>query len=253
MMATLRNLNQWLACGLIVVLASCAKTSDEPGPSGTTPTASFNLHLEHEWGPLAATQKFNLGSPYVDSLGVNVVLSEVRYFISEVALVKTDGSVQELPAQYLLYTVTSTKNDPEVTLTGVPVGKYSGIRFKVGIDSAAAAGAPQTGDLSPAGTMRVNGMLAHGRFEGTANGSAISYIWLGNAYSQVRTYSFGQVVEIAKDRQPKIHFYVNLRRLFGGPFRIDGSSQATLGSLTDPLQRQFGRNLASGFQFDHVH
>lgn len=77
--------------------------------------------------------------------------SEVRYWVSNVALLRADGSAYEVPDSYYLVEVRGDQQFVELTdvpldlparrresivLAGVPAGVYTGVRFHVGIDPA---------------------------------------------------------------------------------------------------------------------
>ena len=119
----------------LTVFASCKKDdaveqpiniSDSTNHSGNTQTLAFKF--SHTSGNSALI----LNTTLADTTGRIFSLSDFRYYISNIVLIKDDGSELPLTGKVLLVDV----QQPDYTLGQVPIGHYKGFRFMVGIDSA---------------------------------------------------------------------------------------------------------------------
>lgn len=81
---------------------------------------------------------------YSDTSGRQFKITNLRYYISNIVLIKANG--QELPLSGKVLLVDNEKE--QYSLGEVPVGDYSGFRFLVGIDSAINHGDPALYDAS---------------------------------------------------------------------------------------------------------
>ncbi|HRS07473.1 MAG TPA: hypothetical protein P5221_01480 [Bacteroidia bacterium] len=115
--------------GLIFSLSSCKKddSSDNQIPNtDTIGELSFNLKQ------YVGNNRIAYNQVYSDTSGRQFKITNLRYYISDIVLLKANG--QELP---LSGKVLLVDNETEqYSLGEIPVGDYSGLRFMVGIDSA---------------------------------------------------------------------------------------------------------------------
>lgn len=133
-MLSIKNKTQLLLSILFTVLlsfSSCKKNKSEqpePNGNGNTPTGTFMLHL-HTYIDETEVDLYNI--TYTTYEGRNVSLSMAQFYISNIQLVKLDGSTYDIPGKKILKVF-----ETDTYLTGtVPVGNYKSIRFKVGLDS----------------------------------------------------------------------------------------------------------------------
>jgi hypothetical protein len=130
--------------GLLLVLVcfslftSCKKV--EPTPTTSTesiPTGQLKFHL-HTF----------IGENEVDAYGIEMMMPDGRMisldmaqlYISDIQLVKLDGSYYSVPSDGVLKVFQSES----VTIGDVPVGNYKSVRFKVGLTPTVNALAPAT-------------------------------------------------------------------------------------------------------------
>jgi hypothetical protein len=70
---------------------------------------------------------------YKNALGQTYTISKFRYYISNICLKKSDGTMYFSKNYYLIDEEdASSKN---ITLTGIPEGDYNSISFMLGVDS----------------------------------------------------------------------------------------------------------------------
>jgi hypothetical protein len=82
----------------------------------------------------------NYTGTFTDNTGRKFKLSDCRYYISNIVLIKNDGT--ELPITGKVILANANNNDYEIGT--VPVGSYKGFRFMMGLDSATNHSDPTT-------------------------------------------------------------------------------------------------------------
>lgn len=111
---------------------SCKKKSDDPQPIVESPVSvSTPQNLTLKFTPVKGDTTINFYSNFKTSSGVRFNLSMFRYYVSNIKLVKNDGSEYAVANKYLLV----TPNTEDYSLGDVPAGDYKGIKFSIGVDS----------------------------------------------------------------------------------------------------------------------
>ncbi|MFZ7115624.1 MAG: MbnP family protein [Bacteroidota bacterium] len=122
-----------LACTTLL-FTSCKKDkSEEPTPSTEQ---NLTMHLHSNVGTHAA----NFDSIFTNNAGQRYTIDDYRMYISNIVLIKSDGS--ELPVSGKVF-LTNPESD-EYDLGMVPVGNYKGFKFLLGLDSAINHSDPST-------------------------------------------------------------------------------------------------------------
>lgn len=112
---------------MISVLVACKKKNDEPAPV-TSPT---NQSLTLRMTPKVGNDTLDFASTFITENNERYTLSMFRYYMSNIRLVKNDGSEHKIDGKVFLV----TPNTSDYNLGEIPVGNYKGIRFSVGLDS----------------------------------------------------------------------------------------------------------------------
>ena len=112
-----------------VLFTGCKKDDNGPSEKGL----AFHIHS------LVGNQEASYGVEYTKN-GRKFNLTDFRYYISNIVLIKEDGSQYPLTNKVLL--VHPSQNEYE--LGNVPVGVYKGFKFMLGIDSATNHSDPTT-------------------------------------------------------------------------------------------------------------
>ena len=115
---------------LSVTFSSCKDDKDdEPTPAAPISTSQkLSFHLHTNVGNVEA----EYGVEYQQASGRKFNLADFRYYISNIVLIKNDGSEYSLTGKVLLVSPTVDEYD----LQSVPVGSYQGFKFMLGLDSA---------------------------------------------------------------------------------------------------------------------
>lgn len=136
-----------LGLGLVTWAGCKKKPSDDPSPGGGggVKTTAFHINVQHYVGD----QRLVLhDETYTNSLGEPYTVSMFNYYLSNIRLLKEDGSEHRIEESYHLVKHSPTENMRHFHLMDVPEGKYTGIRFLIGVDSIRNVSGAQTGDLA---------------------------------------------------------------------------------------------------------
>lgn len=230
--------------------------------------------IELEFDNQAAGSALQFGVEYTNAAGEKLQFTTFDYYISNVVLVKSDGTRYVVPKDdsYFL-----CKHDDaetrEIKIDNVPAGDYTGLEFMVGVDSAKSVSpiAERTGVLDPATGANGhywswNSGYIFVKMEGTspvapAPDNIFQYhVGLFGGFNSptlnnLKTISLNVPDEAAKVREgknaPHFHLYVDALGIFSSPTNV--SIAATPFSHGDALSTTLSANYADMFQIDHVH
>lgn len=133
----------WLVMGVIVAASACTEErSIEGGPA-----AAVQLRFSHT----AADRPMELGRLIANPHGEPYTLSAFAYYISNLALVDTNGLVVTLPVTYHL--INEQQPASKEQRINVPEGTYRALQFTIGVDSTRNVSGVQSGSLDPANGM----------------------------------------------------------------------------------------------------
>ncbi len=232
-----------------------------------------SVEIEFDNQVEGATMVF--GKNYTNSAGESYQFSTFDYYISNIVLVKEDGTRYVVPkdASYFL-----CKHDEPATrllkITDVPAGDYTKLEFMVGVDSAKSVSpiAERTGVLDPAAGANGhywswNSGYIFMKVEGTSpvapapSGNIFQYhIGLFGGFdsptlNNVKTIGVSAAGEAGIVREggetPHFHIYVNAEQIFGNPNNV--SIAAKPFSHGDAFSATLSANYANMFVLDHIH
>ena len=243
---------------LAAVLGGCKKDNGSSQPTVGTVT----LEMENVAGPKDVALD---GSTYATPSGETFSISTLEYYISNVVFTRTDGSTYAAPGVYHLVDV-SKPETTEFTISNVPVGDYSGVKFVVGVDSMATKADPLSlpGDLNPANNMYWVWNTGHIflKLEGTVasanNKPLVAHIGGYRApYSAIVTaapaFPSGTTLLVRADHAPEIHFSADVLKMFDGVTHIPLSTFPTA-MQPSAASVQVAQNYAAGmFSVEHIH
>jgi hypothetical protein len=241
------------------LLSACSKDDDNPSPS-TPAFGEVEVKIDHTWGMGSAP--FAVGTQYTHpATGEQITFTALRYFVSNIRLVRPDGSEWAQPESY--YIVNAANSHNHLHVESVPAGDYVGIKYTIGVDSTRNVSGAQTGALDPAapgtpGFWSWSTGYIFVRAEGTspaAPNNTFSYHLGGfdgdrNAIREVEHSFGGAVMRVAPNATPSVHIYANAARFWHG-----GISLSNLHTVHMPGSNAvlLSENFAGGFRFDHLH
>ena len=252
----------WIAL-VAIIMVSCNDDETIPPSNGGTTTynsGDVDINFENIAGsvfldPTGATN-------YVNASGETFSVTNFKYYISNVQLIKQDGTKYEVPNSYFLIDANDT-NSLIATLSNIPGGKYTGVEYLIGVDSARNVSGAQTGALDP-----LNGMFwswnsgyifmkLEGNSTAATNNSFVFHIggFTGNN-SSLRNVSidFTPSVLIVDGgrREAEIHLRTDVLEVFKNPVNWTIAGHSTIMS-PGVNATTVATNYTDMFSFDHIH
>lgn len=241
--------------------SSCDRDDDDdvtPTPTGTT--GSLKFHVEN----LFDTVPFELGSTnYITANGDTVNFSMYKYYISNIKLIRPDGSRYAETESYHLINAADT-NTLEFTIANVPNGAYSGIEFMIGVDSLRNVSGAQTGALDPANGMFwtwstgyiMAKMEGSSPQSGAASNSIVYHIggFTGaNSSLRIVSPSFnGDQATVSSSATPEVHLACNVAEWFRNPVTINVGT-TFFQMAVNANSAMIATNYADMFTVEHIH
>lgn len=207
---------------LLCSLGACKKeknTNNTSSPQNGTFTLRFN-NVVGSSALVLNTQEYT--SPNAEQFKV----SKFNYYISNIKLVKADGSTYNEPESYHLIQA-SDSSSLQFSIANVPAASYKSIQFTIGVDSLRNVSGAQSGALDPAHGMFWSWSTGYIMFklEGTSpqsTGSANKYQMHAGGFkganSVIRTLdlSFDKTAEINNNTH-FINLSADINKVLKGP------------------------------------
>ena len=211
----------FIAVAFLVGLSSCENDDENNNNSEEVTTADFHLNFEYVWGMNMAD--FNLNDTLNHPMtGDTLAFTKFQHYISNIKLIKDDGSVWTQEESYYLLDVNDA-NSLSINITDVPEGMYNAIEITFGVDSTRNVSGAQTGALDV-----VNGMFWSWntgyimlKAEGVspnADGGTFAYHLGGfsgeNSVLSTREFALSSDLMIHDGHHHAVNFRVNPAKLF---------------------------------------
>jgi hypothetical protein len=228
------NAIRLLSLGLLLSLSACKKDKTVTDPPVTSPApanqAKVVVDVSNVWG----FEDLVFQKKYVNPKGDTVSITKFMYYISNVELLRDDGTKYTEAESYHLVDHTSASSK-SFTLSNVPEGVYSSISFVIGVDSVRNCSGAQTGALDPAKGMfwTWNSGYIFLKVEGKApkspgNASITYHIGgfkgVNKAQRQVNLSFSTTLLKAYVSADSHLGLKANLRELFQNPSVIDVST-----------------------------
>lgn len=245
-----------------MIVTSCKKeeVKDPIIPTPTSQTGMFKIELEHTFDGA----DFDLNTAYTNMAGEEVTFTKLNYYVSNVRLIKSDGSEWAEPESYHLVKLEESISTL-ISISDVPAASYTGLKFMIGVDSTRNVSGAQSGALDIANQMFWswnNGYIfikAEGNSPASSNGT-FEYHLGGfrdaNSTNAIQNleYNFGSMtLDVAPNAAPQIHMSVAVDAFFG-----DAGSQLSVASTSDihmpgAMAKGIAARFAGGIEFEHIH
>lgn len=135
-----------LAAAAALLLNSCSK---DDGPAATDPVTgkgTTKIIFENYVGDKILEMGKSIA--YINANGDSFSVTDYKYYISNIKLLKADGSeYAEVESYHLLNQAEETSLSFDIA--DVPAGSYTGVRLLLGVDSTRNVSGAQTGALDP--------------------------------------------------------------------------------------------------------
>jgi hypothetical protein len=185
------------------------------------PPATVRVQITHHFGG----QPLRLHQPYTTFHGEAVTFSKLKYYVSNVELLKSDGTVWQPPYPYWLVEVDEElPESAAILLTHVPPGEYVRIAFAIGVDSLRNHSGAQEGALNPDQGMFwmwETGYVffkAEGMYQTSAGsrGALVFHIGRDQCYRKIRLPFPAGKLRLVADQTQTVALKADLKKLFGG-------------------------------------
>lgn len=232
-MKTIKLIAIALFGSLIFGLSACEEETPEPTPV----PAEVKIKFNYVFGPNVIP--WNVGdSSFHPKTKDTLLFDLLKFYVSNLKLQKEDGTWWSEPESYHLL-CGSCPDESTITLTGMPDGKYIGVEFLMGVDSARNVSGAQTGALSV-----TNGMFwswntgyimlkIEGHSPNAASGAFKFHLGgfqgTDNVLTTKTTDLSATPIEVAADKSYTLNFMSNLAR-----FWHSSPSVAVRESIHDP-------------------
>ncbi len=248
-----------LAIG-VLSLNACKKDNDDNGSSGPAKPGTVTIDITNVAGSVNVDETG--ATSYTNSSGESFTVTKLKYYISNVRLMKDDNIVYTMPESYFLVDE-SNQASTKLALPDVPGGDYTAIRFTIGVDSARNVSGAQTGALDPANGMFwtwSSGYIFY-KLEGTSPAApgGITYHIGGfresnntNAIREVEVSFAGATLNVDGAKEAEIHLLADVLKVFSQPNTISISA-VNFQMAPGGNALLIADNYAQMFSFDHLH
>jgi hypothetical protein len=221
-------------CFVFLLLAfwSCKKKPTTSQETPATVTSSVDVNITNVVGtmPLALNTQ-----TYINANQDTFTVSLFKYYISNIKLLRQDGSFFSEPNSYHLISEDDTISS-KFSIQNVPVGEYTGIEFIIGIDSTRNCSGAQTGPLDPLMDMYWDWAQGYifAKLQGTYNTTGGYMLHVGGFTGQwsaivKSTPSFGgNKIQLGDAHSSKIFMKADVLEWFKTPTQIDLSAYETV-------------------------
>lgn len=237
-----RSIPFLLLLGLAVIWGSCKKEVVMP----TLGSINFSIAYSIDGNALEINNV-----KYTNQAGNNYSVTKLNYYISGVVLTKSDGSL--FKSKKVFYQDAANASSNKFTIDSIPVGKYTGITFYLGLDS--------LNNMS--GKLPVNadntGMLTN-----DAQYGAYHFLKLEGNYLDTGLVSHEYKMHLVKNKNlvkcslpyavdlkyknQSCKFEMNIGELFKNPQTIDLNTDGAMSMDSDALLDKLKKNAADVFQ-----
>jgi hypothetical protein len=225
---------------------------------------------------VAGNQDLKLDSTsYTNSSGEDFTVSRLNYIISNIRLLKEDGSTYTIPQDSSYFRI--LESDPksqQVILRNLPDGNYSGLEFMIGVDSLRSVSGieKRKGALDPSGDMESDGMYwawSSGyvflKLEGassqasSANGKFYYHIGFFGGFdsktvNNIKTVKLdfeGSKARVQDGSIPQVRLVGDVQKVFSGPAPISIKEHPSI-MFDFALSARAANNYKSMFSFGGV-
>lgn len=242
-----------LATALLPLTLSCKKDNPDPvEPNKVT--------LEFQHNAPGDSLPLQLGTQYLTATGQTYQLDLLAYYVSNIKLVRTDGSTWVEPRSYHLMRLNSaTDHNPVVALASVPAGTYTAVEFSIGLDSVTNHHGDQTGALSPNEGMYwpwsgYKFWVMEGGFW-PIGGNPENILYHIGSDPQFRTVrlTFPSAATVTSTIAPKAHMFVDVNGFFTGINLADSNQRNSMMTTDSTLTSRLADNLTTMFRVESVH
>lgn len=228
---------------LLMALPLLAACSDE---EATAPAATVQVELQN----MVGVQPLQLdASTYTSPAGDTYVVSNFKYYISNVKLISSKGEATFLEPES--YHLIGGEGKTTFELKEVPAGTYDKIELSIGVDEAHNHSTDQVGDLDPSNEMVWDWDTGYkflslvGTYTGdTGNGGLVFHVG-GDVNYKTLTLDLPQALNLRQQPNATLRLQADVNELFQNPNLIDFDVMHAGGHGAGPSM--IAENYSNGF------
>lgn len=236
----------------LLLLVACTKKNDSV--TDLKQTGKVTIAIEN----YAGNQLLKLNDTwYINENGDSLQFTIYNYFISNIKLTNTDGTIFAEDESYHLI-VQADAGSKTFFINNVPYGSYKSISYIIGVDSARNVSGAQTGALDQATGMfwDWNTGYVMAKMEANAprspNGNVVYHTGgYSGINSSLRTVVFNNLsINVAESKTPQIHIKSDALEWFKTPKTISVKDMPVFGNIAGI--KIIADNYADMFTVDHI-
>lgn len=255
----------FLFASVILFAASCKK--DDAPQYNSNVKAPLTIEFDQVVG--SSDMQLNTGN-YTNAVGESFNITTCKYFISNIKLTRTDGSVYVVPQLESYFLIDESNHDSHEAELSVPEGEYKTLEFMVGVDSLRNTKdiSERTGVLDPAGAAAGmywswNSGYIFFKLEGASPASAMGdymyHIGGFGGYSSptinnIKTVNIDLsargVPKVKTGRSANVHLFVDVLKMFNGSTNISIASNPMV--MFNSFSTTIANNYVAMFRHDHT-
>jgi hypothetical protein len=200
----------------------------------------------------------SFGVPYTNSFGEDFTVSKLKYYISNIALIDSNGRLHKAPDSYFLF---DQGNPSSMNISfSDDISAYKGIQFLIGVDSVRNVSGAQTGALDPTNEMfwTWNSGYIMAKLEGSSSLSTlpdnrIEYHIGGfegpDKVLRTISFEFDQVYHLSLNKTLTVNLNAELQNWFNGVHNLpiqNNASCTTPGSLASEYSDNYSTMFSLG-------
>ncbi len=122
-----------IAAVVAITFAFSSCSNDEDPVQNITGTGNLKLEFDNVY----KTSNLAFNTPYTNSNGETVKITEAKYIVSNIVLTKEDGSTYTVPKSQSYFIIDeATEASTLLNLPNIPAGNYTKVKFGIGVDQA---------------------------------------------------------------------------------------------------------------------
>lgn len=251
-----------LLLGAIIISVGSCRKKDPPDTATPQPSEATGQAIL-SFTNVAGNQPLILDSAaYINANGDTFTVSGYAYYISNIALLTSDGGGFTEPESYHLITE-NADTSRSFSLSDVPAGVYTSVKFLIGVDEARNTSGAQTGALDPMHSMFWDWNTGYimAKLEGRSPQSTGPAHFIGFHLGGFRgpesvlrwvTLAFPEPVQVTAEKTPVIHIKADMLKWFGPP-NIIGFSEVNIIMGPSLASSRIADNYADMFTVSHIH
>jgi hypothetical protein len=215
---------------------------------------------------------------YKTAAGEDINITQFDYFISNIHLVKSDGTEYIVPQDNSYFLVKENVAATQaITLTDIPAADYKSVKFMIGIDSLRNTMdiSKRTGILDPAAGaagmywswnsgyifMKMEGTSPSAPIDSASNSrkfrmhiggfGGLNSKTINNIKETSLSDADGEVAKVRASAKPTFHILVDASKVLNGSTNVSLKTNAT--TMFNPFSVNVANNYQSMYKVDHVH